>query len=103
MSDNLNVKACSNLYSDHTRVGLWTCVGCLSSMAAGDFFIFGGPCCRFPLFTAEYAALRKGMNGTDETGQQHTLRRCAGCLITGKACVAVSILPLLWADRVELG
>jgi hypothetical protein len=96
MSDNLNVKAVSNLYSDFSSTSEWLCVGCVNSMAEGNFLVFNGPCCRFPLFGLDPLGLKKGMDSTDESGKVHTVRRCAGCLVTGKACVAVSYLSLSW-------
>ena len=101
MSDNINVKAVSNYYSDLTNTSQWLCVGCVNSMAKGNFLVFNGPCCRFPDFTVDPLGLKRGMDSTDEEGKVHTVRRCAGCLLTGKACVAVSyssLFSLIWAE-----
>ncbi len=101
MSDNINVKALSNLYTDPAKWGMWLCVGCITGIAEGNFLVFEAPCCRFPVFPAGTSILEKGMNSTDDNGRVHIVRRCAACLITAKGCIAVSKKPLggwKWAN-----
>jgi hypothetical protein len=94
MSNNLNVKAVSNFYSNFSSTSEWLCVGCVNSIAEGNFLVFNRPCCRFPLFSLNPLSLKKGIDSTDKLGKVHTVRCCASCLVTGKACVAVSYLSL---------
>lgn len=98
MCDNIDVKGCSNLYGEGSKDGVWVCNGCISSMATGEFFVAGGPCCRMPVFGLLTDRLEKGMNSTAEDGTVYKIRKCIGCLITNKPCAAVSPDGSSWVD-----